>query len=400
MTSAAVAPTTYRQLFALAEYRTLFLNRCVVLLSVTASTLALGTITFDATGSAVLTGLSMFGGPLVALVTSHFLLGASDLVRPRTALMCQMGAALLANTIQAVPGMPWQARFVLLAIPYVVNSMFSGTQWVVVRAIVPAESFVLARSTLNLAVGGMQVLGYAVGGLALLWLSPTALFLIAAGADLACLINLRLGLRDRPAKDGTRTGLVRRTGVVNRRLLCSPLTRPLYLAMWIPNGLIVGCEALFIPYGRGSLAGYLFAAGAAGMMTGDLLLGRFVPHHLRDQLIGPLRLLLAVPFCVFWLSPPGPIAVVAVFLASAGYAASLPLQERLIAHTEDQIHGQALGLQGQGMMVWQALGALIGGAIAGYLSPGHSMGTLALGSVLVTVVLTRGLRRSAPSTGR
>ena len=37
---------------------------------------------------------------------------------------------------------------------------------------------------------------------------------------------------------------------------------------------MVGCEALFVPY-AGPRAGWLLAAGAAGMMTGDLV-GRFL----------------------------------------------------------------------------------------------------------------------------
>jgi len=71
-------------------------------------------------------------------------------------------------------------------------------------------------------------------------------------------------------------GVVQRTVAVNRRLLCSPITRPLYIALWVPNGLVVGCESLFVPYGNaasaghGSLAGWLFASTAAGMMAGDL----------------------------------------------------------------------------------------------------------------------------------
>jgi MFS family permease len=387
---------TYRELFSLREFRVLFLSRCVVMISVATSGLALGTITYDATGSPLLTALSMFGGPVISLVASQFVLAGSDSFRPRTALMIQAGAPLVANSLQALPGMPWQARFLLLAIPYVVNSMFSGTQWVVVREIVPEESFVLARSALNLAVGGMQVVGYGLGGITLLWLSPRDLFVVAALADAVSLLNLRLGIRDRPARGGGARGLVRRTREVNRLLLGSPVTRPVYLALWVPNGLVVGCEALFVPYGHGSLAGYLFASAAAGMMLGDLVVGRFVPAAQRDRLIGALRLLLAAPYVVFLVAPPPAVAVVAVFVASVGYAASLPLQERLIRHTDVAIQGQTMGLYSQGMMIWQALGALLGGAVATYVAPSHAMGAIAVLSVLVTLAITPGLRRSAP----
>ncbi len=388
--------TTYRELFSIPEFRVLFLNRCVVMLSAAASGLALGTITYRATGSPALTAMAMFGGPLVSLVASQLLLASSDSVRPRTALMCQMAAPMAANALQAVPGMPWQGRFALLAIPYVVNAMFSGTQWVVVRDVVPEGSFVLARSALNLAVGGMQVVGYGLGGIALLWLSPRDLFLVAAVADAVCLVNVRLGLRDRPARGRGTGNVVQRTARVNRLLLGSVVTRPLYVAMWVPNGLIVGAEALYVPYGHGSVAGILFAAAAAGMMLGDLVVGRFVPHHLRDRLIGPLRITLAAPYLLLLLTPPAAVTVVVAFVASVGYAASLPLQERLFAHTDAAVHGQAMGLYGTGLMVWQAIGALIGGLVATGSSPAHAMGLVAVASVLVTAANTPGLRRSQP----
>lgn len=388
--------TTYRQLFSIPEFRVLFVNRCVVMLSVAASGLALGTITYQATGSPVLTAMAMFGGPLVSLVASQLLLASSDSVRPRTALMWQMAAPLVANALQAVPGMPWQGRFALLAVPYVVNAMFSGTQWVVVREIVPEGSFVLARSALNLAVGGMQVVGYGLGGIALLWLSARDLFLVAAVADAVCLLNVRIGIRDRPAHGRGTGNVVRRTARVNRLLLGSAVTRPLYVAMWVPNGMVVGAEALYVPYGHGSVAGYLFAASAAGMMLGDLVVGRYVPHRLRDRLIGPLRITLAAPYLLLLVAPPPGVTVVVAFVASVGYAASLPLQERLFAHTDETVHGQAMGLYGTGLMVWQAIGALLGGLVATVVSPGHAMGAMAVASVLVTAANTPGLRRSAP----
>ena len=407
--SDTTATLTYRSLFAIREFRVLFLNRCVVVISVAASGLALATITYEATRLAVLSGLSMFGGPLVSLVVSQLLLASSDRVRPRTALMCQMGAALVSDALQLVPGMPWQARFGLLAIPYVAYAMFAGTRWVLVREIVPQGSYILARSTMNLADGGMQVVGYGVGGLALLWLSPRGLFTFAALADLLALVNVRLGIRSRPARtahgsgSGNRGNVVRRSAAVNRRLFRSPVTRPLYIALWVPNGLIVGCESLFIPYGHsgstghGAVAGWLFAATAAGMTAGDLLVGRFVPPRWRDRFIEPLRLLLALPYLFFFFAPPVAIAVPLGFLASIGYAASLPLQDRLIRNTDDAIQGQVLGLHANGVMIWQAIGALIAGAAASWLTPAAAIGTMAAASTAVTLLLVPGLRRSAPA---
>jgi hypothetical protein len=419
------AASTYRSLLAIRAFRALFLNRCVVVISVAASGLALATITYDATRSALLSGLSLFGGPLVSLAVSQLLLASSDRVGPRTALMTQMAATLVSNSLQLIPGMPWQARFGLLAIPYAAFAMFAGSRWVLVREVVPGGSYILARSLMNLAEGGMQVVGYGLGGLALLWLSPRGLFAAAAVADLVSLVSVWFGVRDRPAstvrdagwpgtpgpdagdsrgmKAAGRGSVVRRTMAVNRRLLRSPVTRPLYIALWVPNGLVVGCESLFVPYGHaesaghGSLAGWLFAATAAGAMAGDLAVGRFVSPARRDRIIEPLRLLLAVPYLLFFLTPPPAVAVPTGFLAAAGYAASLPLQDRLIRHTDDGIQGQVLGLHMNGMMVGQALGALMAGVIASFVPPAVAMGAMAVASTAVTLLLIPGLRRSAPA---
>jgi predicted MFS family arabinose efflux permease len=193
---------------------------------------------------------------------------------------------------------------------------------------------------------------------------------------------------------------VRRTRAVNRALLGSRVIRPLYLTMWVPNGLIVGCEALFVPF-AGERAGYLFAVTAAGMLLGDIVVGRFLAVAVRDRLIGPLRLLLAVPYLAFFLVPSLPYAAALAFVASVGYSASLPLQERLVSHTDGQARGQVFGLQGTGLMVGQAVGALLGGAVASALGVGpvaaaHAMGAMAVASVVVSIALTPSLRRSRP----
>jgi MFS family permease len=387
---------TYRELFAVREFSVLFATRCLTMLSSAAAGLAIGTITYESTGSPVLTALSMFGGPLVSLVASQLLLAGSDRYRPRTGMLVMVAVSLVVFLIQAVPGLPWGLRFVLLAVPYVVGAMFAGVIWVVVRDIVPDESFILARSTLNLAIGGMQVVGYGLGGLALLWLSTTDLFLVAAAIAAVSLAATRLGIQDRPPRAVAAGTLTARTRAVNRALLGSPVTMPLYVAMWVPNGLVVGCEALFVPYGRGTVAGLLFAAAAAGMMLGDLVVGRFVPVGRRDALIGPLRVLLAAPYVVLLLTPPVAVTVAVAFVASVGYSASLPLQERLFRHVDDSIQGQTMGLYGTGLSIWQALAALLAGGVASFVSPAHAIGLMACASIAVTVLNTPGLRRSAP----
>jgi len=49
--------------------------------------------------------------------------------------------------------------------------------------------------------------------------------------------------------------------------------------------------------------------------------------------------------------PRAPLSCVLGFVASVGYAASLPLQERLVTRTANDRRGQVLGLNSTGLMV-------------------------------------------------
>lgn len=391
---------TYRELFAIAEFRVLFAAMCLNVGSFAVASLALGTITYAATGSPVLTALSIFGAPLLRVVGQAFFGSGSDLVRPRLALVLTASITMVADLVQAVPGLPWGWRFVLLGLPPLITSALGGSLIALMADIVPTDAFILGRATINIAVGVMQIVGFGAAGLLLLHFSTAELFLGSAAALAISVVTVRLGLSDHPPR-ASGGGVVRRSREVNRRLLASPVLRPVFLTLWVPNGLIVGCEALYVPF-AGDRAGYLFAASAAGMLLGDVTVGRFVPVALRDRLIGPLRILLALPYLAFVFVPALPLAGVIAFVASVGYAASLPLQERLIDHTEGQVRGQVFGLNSTGLMVGQGLGALLGGTVASMLGVGvtaaaRAMVVMAIASLTVSVAVTRSLRRSRPS---
>lgn len=393
---------TYRELFAVREFRAIFIAQCLANAAAAAGSLALGTVTYAATGNAALTGLSMFGGPLIRLAASWFTSSAADLLRPRQALMAVATVTGAADLLQAVPGMAWGARFALLALPWVAMAVTSGSMLALVSDILPEGSYVFGRATINIAVGGMQVAGYGLGGLLLVALTTSGLFLTAAGAAAVAVAVVYRGIGDHPPRVTGRS-LVSRSRSVNRALLGSRLLRPVFIAGCVPNGLVVGCESLFVPFGAHA-AGYLLAVTSAGMLTGDILVGRVLPAAARTWLVEPLRFLLAAPYVLFLLRPPLPAALTLGFLASAGYAASLPLQERLLAHTTPDVRGQVLGLYSTAMMAMQGIAAVLAGLLAQRLGGGLSgaataIGLLGCASLTVTVTLIPGLRRTRPRRG-
>ncbi|MFC7103300.1 hypothetical protein ACFQQB_24415 [Nonomuraea rubra] len=197
--------------------------------------------------------------------------------------------------------------------------------------ILPRDGYVLGRSVFNMLWGLMQVAGFATGGALLTLLTPGTCLLLAAALYVTSALATRLGLTARPPRSSGRLS-VSATWRTNALLWSSRSRRLTYLGLWLPNGLVVGCESLYVSYAPGA-AGTLFACAALGMFVGDVVVGRLVPPAWRPRLAVPLRLLLAVPYLLFVLRPGVAPAAVAVAVASVGFGASLVLQERLMSRT-------------------------------------------------------------------
>ncbi|MFE5164459.1 MFS transporter [Streptomyces sp. NPDC056697] len=381
---------TYSEVFRTPEFTPLFLISATQVAASTASGLALGTLVYAATGSPLLSALSMFGPSLAQVAGALALLSAADRLPPRAALSGLAVLFALGTAALALPGLPVAAVFGLVFGMGAAAALGGAVRYGLLTEILPKEGYLLGRSVINMSGGTMQIGGYAAGGLLVTALSARGTLLTAAALYLLAAGVARFGLSGRPARAGGRPS-VTETWRVNARLWSSAPRRHVYYALWVPNGLIVGSESLFVPYAPRH-AGLLFAAGSLGMLMGDLLTGRLLPPHRRERLAAPLRLLLAVPYLVFALHPPLPLALAAVALASIGFSATLPLQQRLMALTPDAMSGQALGLHSSGMLTMQGVSAALAGALAQPTSPAVAMAAMAAVSVAVTLALAPGLR--------
>jgi predicted MFS family arabinose efflux permease len=381
---------TYRELFAVPEFRPLFWTSAVQVAAQTISGLALATLIYDATRSPLLSALALFGPSLTQLIGASTLLAAADRLPPR-ALTSGISLFFAAGTAAlALPGLPVWAAFAIVAVLGLGGSLAGAVRYGLLTEVLTADGYLLGRSVLNMAVGAMQIGGFAAGGILVVTLSPRGTLLVSAGLFVLGAVVARFGLTHRPPR-ATGRASVRDTWRVNRQLWSSPARRSIYLALWLPNGLIVGCESLFVSYAPRH-AGLLFVCAAAGMLAGDTLAGRFIAQRWRERLGAPLRLLLAGPYLVFATRIPLPVAAAAIVLASVGYCASLLLQERLMTLTTDEVSGQALGLASSGMLAMQGVGATVAGVIAQLSSPGTAMAVMAGASLAVTLSLAPGLR--------
>ncbi|MFH9110210.1 MFS transporter [Streptomyces albus] len=380
---------TYRELFRAPEFTSLFLVSTLQVAGQTVSGLALGTLIYGATGSPLLSSLAMFGPSLAQLVGATTLLSAADRLPPRATLGGLLLVFAAGTAVQALPGLPVAVAFAVLLVQGVLASLGGGVRYGLLNEVLSKDGYLLGRSVLNMSTGIVQICGYALGGVLVALLEPRGTLLAGAALYLAGAVAARLGLGRRPPRATGRVS-VAATWRTNALLWSSRPRRLVYLALWVPNGLVVGCESLYVPYAPHH-AGLLFACGALGMLAGDTAMGRFVPAHWRRRLPVPMLALLAAPFLLFALRPPLPVAAGLVTVATVGFAASLLLQERLLELTPHELSGHALGLHSSGMLAMQGVGAALAGAVAERTSPATAMTLVGAASLAVTAGLARGL---------
>ncbi|MFD4241823.1 MFS transporter [Streptomyces sp. NPDC058525] len=384
----ATSTTGYRDLLRTGEFAGLYAGFTLTAAATTLAGFALGTLVNEQTSSPFLTAVSMYGATFATVLGALTLMSVADGKRPRRTLVVLQLLSLAGVAAQAVPGLPLPVRFALLLVLGFFQSLGTGTRLGLLAEVVPASAYVPARSLMNITAGGTAILGYAAGAVLLRFLSPQGLFAVAAALTALALAVVAATVREHSIRLTRRPGL-RQTWTANAALFADPGRRRLLLNLWVPNGLIVGCEALFISYDPDH-AGTFLAAGSAGMLLGDLAVGRLLTADRRRRCAFALRLLLAVPYLLFATEPPVLLAAAAVFVAGAGFAATLPLQERLLELTPDPVRGQVQGVESAGRMTWQGIGAALAGGAAQYLGPGTAITAVAAVSVAVTLVFVDG----------
>ncbi|WP_229705741.1 MFS transporter [Micromonospora sonchi] len=411
-TSTVDRPATFRDVFAVVEFRVLFASFGIFMIGETVKMLALSVLVYERTGSGLLAALAYVTGFLPHALGGMFLLALADRWPARALLIGYDLLRLVMVAVLATGVLSPSAMLGLVAVVALFGPVSSAARTALLPDVLHGDAYVLGRSLLSVAAGGTQVAGFAVGGLLLGLVGPYgALWLTALTCGLSALL-VRLGLARRPARvgptpagpmaadpvgdgpklaDRARAGAVRETLRVNRELLADRRIRGLLLAQWLPGSLLVGAEGVAVPYaadlGLGASAGVLLMAGAGGMLVGDLLVGRFVAPARRERWTPWLALLLGVPMLVF-LARPALVPAAALFaVATAGFAYQLGLARRFLDAVPQARRGQAFGLVTTGMMAAQGLAAAGAGALSEVLAPGVVMAIAGAASAVTTLVL-------------
>ncbi len=128
---------TYRDLIRAPEFRPIFLTSAVQVAAQTVSGLALGTLIYLATGSALLSALGMFGPSLAQLIGATTFLSAADRLPPRATMTTSCVAFGLGTAALALPGLPVWSDFAIVMTLGLVASLGGGVSYGLLNEILP-----------------------------------------------------------------------------------------------------------------------------------------------------------------------------------------------------------------------------------------------------------------------
>jgi len=392
---------SYRDVFAIGEFRALFASFGALIIGDSIRMLGLSVLVYTSTGSPLLAALAYVSGFLPNALGGSFLLALADRWRPRTLIVGYDMLRLGVTVVLAVGVLPPLGMVALVFAAGTFAPVAMAARTALLPDLLDGDAYVLARSLLTIAAGGTQVVGFAAGGLLLTLVGPHGALWLAAATCPVAVGLVQLGLADRPARRAAQAGAVCETWRVNRHLLADRRVRGLLLAQWLPGALMVGAEGAIVPYasalGAPSAAGVLLMAAAIGMLSGDLVVGRFVRPDRREALTPWLAALLGVPLLGFVLTPAPALAAALLAAATFGFAYHLGLARRFLIAVPENSRGQAFGLASTGIMTLQGLAVAGAGALGELAVPGVVVAVAGVASLAATVALRHQL---APSRQR
>ncbi|MFB6842752.1 MFS transporter [Streptomyces sp. NPDC056361] len=388
---APAASPGYRAVFAVREFRFVFVAHLFSLVGVVVSELALTVLVYDLTRSPLLSSLTFALGFLPYLVGGTLLAGLADRLPPRRILVvCDLVCAACVAAM-VVPATPVAVLLVLRCAIAVVSPVFNGTRMATLADILgEGDLFVLGRSLLRIVSQSALLTGFAVGGVLLTAVPPRGALAVTAATFVVSALLLRLGTVRRPARAAaeTRSGLAGTWAVLRNRRV-----RALMLMFWVPPLFAVVPEALAAPYadeiGVSTAAlGLLMCALPVGTIAGELFAGSFLGAATRSRVVVPLAVVSVLPYLLYAPRPGLGLAALALFLAGATGAYTLGLDAWFVVAVPEEQRGRAMTLMTAGMMTVQGVG-MAGAGIAAEFASVHTVvaGAGVLGTIAVLAVV-------------
>ena len=210
------ARSSYREVFAIGEFRALWSAQVLSFVGDQFAQVAIAILVYGRTHSPFLTALAYALTYLPPIAGGPLLSGLADLFpRRRVMIVCDL---LRIGTVglMAVPGLRFTALCALLFCTVLTGVPFSSARAALMPDVLPGDKFVLGSAIGNITFQASQILGFVAGAAVVAVLDPHKTLAIDAATFAVSALIVLAGVRSRPAParpagPGPRYGLSQRT---------------------------------------------------------------------------------------------------------------------------------------------------------------------------------------------
>ncbi|SEL52468.1 Predicted arabinose efflux permease, MFS family [Blastococcus sp. DSM 46786] len=382
----AVRQATFREVFAVGEFRPLFGTYLLSAAGDELARVALTVLVYDRTSSPLLAALTFAISHLPWLLGGPFLSAFADRLPRHRVLIATDAARAVLVALMAIPGMPLPVLLALLFVVGLCAPPFESARSALMADVLDGDRYAVATSLTGITLQLAQVAGFLAGGALIAVLNPSAALLVDSATFVVSAIWLWARLNPRPAPvaegGGSPGSLWRDTAEGLRFIRRSPRLLAIVGVLWVTTGFVYASEGIAAPLvdslGQGATAvGVLLAANPLGVTIGGLVIARLVPPARRERLVVPLVAVSLAPVLVGGVvaAVAGPgvvpfwVLVGMLFLSGLGAAWSIPLNVAFVQAVPSAYRGRAFGVAASGLAGVQGVGALAAGLAAEGLRP-------------------------------
>ncbi len=385
---------TYRAVFAVAEFRYLWMAQLLSVAGDQLARVALTVLVYDRTRSAALAAVTFVAGTLPTFIGGVALSGIADRL-PRRQVMIGCDVIRLALVLaMVIPGMPLVVLVVLLCAVTAISAPFTAARSAVYPEILTGDRYTAATAVSLTTFQFAQVVGFAAGGVLVAALGVRVSLIADAATFGLSAALIVIGVAARPGAQqaaGHRPRPVADMMAGLRLVFTSPALRVPMLFGWLAAAYNAP-EGVASPFARalggGAVTvGLLLAAPAAGYTVGALIFGRAAPGR-RQRLMPPL----AIACCALLIpmaARPG-LAVALLLLAVSGGCACFQVSanSRFVQAAPPHQRSQAFGIAGAGMSLGQGTAMIVAGVAVQYISAWDVVAAAGVIGAAAALVLT------------
>ena len=404
MSSFPARQATFRDVFAVREFRALWASQ---ILSEGGDRLALVAVTlliYDKTGSPLLSAMAYAAGYVPWVIGGLVFSGLGDrLPRREVMVACDVIRALLVAAM-LIPRIPVAGLVGLLYLPAMAQAPFEAARSAILPDILQGERYALAAAVMQTSFRVAIVAGAAAGGVVVALIGARPALGVDAATFAASAVLVRFGTRARPATAEPGLSALKQLGEGVRLLLGDKAIRTLMMLGWlialysIPEGIAAPYAARLS--GGPVAAGLVIASGQAGAVLVTPVFTKNIGPLTRLRWMGPM----AVCTCAVLLLTvfrPGLAVSMAIFALSGTFAIyQIAANTAFVQWVPNERRAQAFGLANIGTVLSQGAALMVAGAAAEVLPPST---VIALGGgvgALAAWGLALRWRHMSPAVGR